>query len=249
MLKKFRSRSLITATARVPDGMRIYAIGDVHGRIDLLTDLFARIDSDRRNLPTGKTLHVFLGDYVDRGFHSREVVEAMIARGQQCPSVFLKGNHEAYLIEFLANPSVLAAWRLFGGMATLASYGLTPTPIPDEDESGALSLALNRAMPFSHRNFLARLELSFTCGDFFFVHAGVRPGRRLAKQSENDLLWIREDFLVNEKPYEKVVVHGHTPVMEADLRSNRINIDTGAYATGRLTCLVLEGDTKRIIGT
>jgi serine/threonine protein phosphatase 1 len=229
--------------------MRIYVIGDIHGRVDLLTNLFDRIDADRGSLAISKTLQVFLGDYVDRGLHSREVIDALIARGARCPAVFMKGNHEAYLMEFLLDSSILASWRQFGGMATLVSYGLTPTLAPDEDESIALWRALNRSMPTSHREFLAQLKLFYVCGDFFFAHAGVRPGTSLARQSEQDLLWIREDFIASEQRYEKIIVHGHTPVLDPEIRSNRINVDTGAYATGRLTCLVLEEDERRFIHT
>lgn len=227
--------------------MRIYAIGDIHGRADLLVKKFASIDADLANFPAETAVHVFLGDYIDRGPFSRDVLDLLIARGQRYPAAYLKGNHESYLVEFLNNPTVFVDWRQYGGLETILSYGLAPSLSADEHECAVLASSLNRALPEVHRLFLDSLKLSFTCGDYFFVHAGVRPGLALARQHEEDLLWIREDFLLHEDTFDKLIVHGHTPVMEPDIRPNRINIDTGAYATGRLTCLVLEGDQMRFI--
>jgi serine/threonine protein phosphatase 1 len=242
-----KSRSQRLRTARVPEGVRVYAIGDIHGRADLLAEMFAGIDATLEGFLAEKAIHVFLGDYVDRGPQSREVLDLLITRRRQYPAVCLKGNHEGYLVEFLKNPAVLDEWRRYGGLDTLLSYGFAPSLKPDESESNALSSGLNRDLPESHRLFLNSLALSFTCGDFFFVHAGVRPGTPLARQAQEDLLSIRDDFLLHEGAYEKVVVHGHTPVVKPDIRANRINIDTGAYATGRLTCLILESDRMSFI--
>jgi serine/threonine protein phosphatase 1 len=226
----------------VPDGLRIYAVGDVHGRADLLKKLFARIDADLREHPIAETIHVFLGDYIDRGKDSAAVLDLLIERASIHQMTFLKGNHELYLTEFLENPRILGAWAHYGALPTLASYGLTPTINANPAQQAELATRLGEAMPKSHGQFLASLKPSFICGDFFFVHAGVRPGTLLTHQSEDDLLWIRDDFLLHEEPFEKIIVHGHTPVREPDVRKNRINIDTGAYATGRLTCLKLEQD-------
>lgn len=247
MSLKQQRRSRRLPTAGVPEGVRIYAIGDVHGRADLLAEKFARIDADRANFPAERAIHVFLGDYVDRGPYSRDVIDLLIKRRSQYPTVYLRGNHESYLLEFLQNPAVFAEWRLYGGVDTLLSYGVAPSQNPDEQECVALASMLDRALPQIHHRFLNALALSFTCGDFFFVHAGVRPGIALARQAATDLLWIREEFLVHKGAYEKTVVHGHTPVIEPDIRTNRINIDTGAFATGKLTCLVLEGNDIRFI--
>jgi serine/threonine protein phosphatase 1 len=222
--------------------LRLYAIGDVHGRADLLDRVLASIDADRAAHPAARTVEVFLGDYIDRGPQSRQVLDRLIARGQVQEIVCLKGNHETYVAGVLSDPAILREWRLYGGFETLLSYGVVPTLNLDADEQAKLSEAFGRALPDSHRRFLDGLETSFTCGDFFFTHAGVRPGIPLAKQREQDLLWIREDFLLCNDDFGKVVVHGHTPVREPDIRPNRINIDTGAYATGQLTCLVLEED-------
>lgn len=226
----------------VPDGLRIYAVGDVHGRADLLERLFSRIDEDLKDHPIAETIHIFLGDYIDRGRDSSAVLDLLIGRAEAHRMVCLKGNHEIYLSEFLENPGILGAWAQYGALPTLASYGLTPKINAGPEEQADLAAGLLSVLPKSHAQFLAGLKLSFTCGDFFFVHAGVRPGTPLSRQREDDLLWIREDFLLHEEPFEKIIVHGHTPVKEPDVRKNRINIDTGAYATGRLTCLKLEQD-------
>ncbi len=226
----------------VPDGLRIYAVGDIHGRADLLKQLFARIDEDLREHPVAEAIHVFLGDYIDRGQDSAGVLDLLIERAGRQRVMCLKGNHELYLSEFLENPRILGSWAHFCALPTLASYGLAPAISAGTNEQADLALSLRNVMPESHRHFLASLQLSFTCGDFFFVHAGVRPNTPLVHQREDDLLWIRDDFLLHEEPFEKIIVHGHTPVKEPDVRTNRINIDTGAYATGRLTCLKLEQD-------
>jgi serine/threonine protein phosphatase 1 len=219
----------------------------VHGRADLLAQLLARIDVDIAANPGPRVLPVLLGDYLDRGPHSREVLDILVSRIRSHPMACLKGNHESFILEFLSNPAILGEWKQFGGFETLLSYGIVPPINPDEREQRELAAALESALPDTHRDFLANLRTSFTCGDYFFVHAGIRPGVPLACQHERDLLWIREEFLRHEDDFGMVVIHGHTPVMEPDIRSNRINIDTGAYATGRLTCIVLEGESVRFL--
>jgi serine/threonine protein phosphatase 1 len=226
----------------LPTGRRIYAVGDIHGRADLLAALFARIDDDLKSRPIADAVQVFLGDYIDRGPNSREVIDLLLARRKGYGVVLLKGNHEDYALRFFSEPALLSEWKNVGGLNTILSYGVNPTSRHDHKSQRRLATALGHSMPDSHRRFLGGLALSFSCGDFFFVHAGVRPGIPLQKQSQHDLLWIREDFLLHEEDFGKVVVHGHTPAREPEIRPNRINIDTGAYATGRLTCLVLEGE-------
>jgi serine/threonine protein phosphatase 1 len=226
----------------VPAGRRIYAIGDIHGRADLLSELFTRIDDDLGARPIADSIQVFLGDYIDRGPNSRRVIDLLIARLRRRHVLFLKGNHEDCALRFLNDPTVLPTWQSIGGVHTLISYGVMPTRSNDPESQQKVLTALREAMPDSHHRFIGGLALSFTCGDFFFVHAGVRPGIPLQRQSQGDLLWIRDDFLLHEDDFGMVVVHGHTPLYKPDIRSNRINIDTGAYATGQLTCLVLEGD-------
>lgn len=232
---------------RLPRGIRIYAIGDVHGRADLVQRVFAKIDSDIARHPADRIIELFVGDYIDRGPESREVIDRLIDRSWWHETVFLRGNHEHFVLEFLQNPAALRDWRQYGGLETLVSYDLTPSLNADSAEQNELSRELMKRMPLAHREFFSSLRVSFTCGDFFFVHAGLKPGVSLAQQKEEDLLWIRDDFLLCEDNFEKFVVHGHTPVLEPDVRRNRANIDTGAYATGNLTCLMFEDDEAFLI--
>jgi serine/threonine protein phosphatase 1 len=225
---------------RLPERVRIYAVGDVHGRADLLDQVFSRIDSDLAAYSDCHPIQVFLGDYIDRGPYSRAVLECLVKRSSTHEIICLKGNHETYIFQFLQKPTALAEWRQLGGLETLMSYGLKPSVNADAAEQVELANALAAVLPNEHRRFLRTLSSSFTCGDFFCVHAGVKPGVPLKKQREEDLLWIRDDFLRCEDDFGKIIVHGHTPVREPDIRPNRVNIDTGAYATGRLTCLIIE---------
>ncbi|MDC7786726.1 metallophosphoesterase family protein [Rhodoplanes sp. TEM] len=231
----------------LPAGVRVYAVGDIHGRDDLLRGVFARIDADLEAHPVTHAIEVYLGDYVDRGGGSREVIEALIGRSRDRDTVFLKGNHETYVTGFLSDPTVLRTWRQFGGLETLMSYGVRPSLAPAEADPIQLSRALSRALPDRHHAFFATLMPFFSLGDYFFVHAGVRPGVPLERQAETDLLWIRQDFLLSEDWHGKMIVHGHTPVREPEFLANRINIDTGAYATGRLTCLIVEHDRMMLL--
>jgi len=232
---------------KVPRGTRIYAIGDVHGRADLLIAIFNRIDADQAERPKSDPVEVFLGDYIDRGPHSRRVLDLLIARGRKRQVVFLKGNHETYISQVLSDPSSVSEWQQIGGTTTLLSYGVALPIRANPEAIHHVVQAFDKAFPELHRRFIAGLELSYSCGDFFFAHAGVRPGIPLHEQSAQDLMWIRDDFLLHEQDFGKIIVHGHTPAKEPDIRPNRINIDTGAYATGRLTCLVLEGDEMRFL--
>jgi len=227
----------------LPDGVRIYAFGDIHGRSDLLSKMFTVIDSDLARNPISRSIEVFLGDYVDRGPDSAGTIDLLIERSRRRETVMLKGNHEAYMLEVLRDPAKLDEWRQIGGLETLMSYGVRPSINPDAAERARLINELAEAMPPVHLRFLQSLKLTFVCGDFLFVHAGVRFGIPLREQQETDLLWIRNEFLDSDERFEKFVVHGHTPVREPDQRSNRINIDTGAYATGNLTLLTIQGSS------
>lgn len=230
----------------LPEGVRIYAVGDVHGRADLLADLCTRIDADRAGSAPVRAIEIYLGDLIDRGPASQAVISLLIERASRREVVCLKGNHEELALRFLADPSLFGTWARLGGRETLMSYGLTPR-VRGLDQEAALARAFSAALPPAHRNFLTGLPVFFTCGDFLFVHAGIRPGIALDRQREMDLLWIRDEFLDWDAPFEKMVVHGHTPVLQPEFRSNRINIDTGAYATGKLTCLRMEGADLRLI--
>ncbi len=235
----------------VPEGELVYAVGDIHGRADLLETLLRLIEDDARMAAASARRLIFLGDYIDRGPDSRGVVETLIARlPQGFAAHVLKGNHEVLLLDFLDDPATLDGWLLNDGETTMASYGV---------DVGGLSRARARpaewrdaflaALPPAHMRFFRDLALSVTRGDYFFVHAGVRPGVPLAAQTEDELVWIRRPFLDWSEPFEKFVVHGHTPGHEPVTRPNRICVDTGACFTGRLTALRLEGDTRRFLQT
>jgi serine/threonine protein phosphatase 1 len=228
---------------RLPAGTRIYAFGDIHGRADLLKKMFAVIDVDISRNPVERPIEVYLGDYIDRGPYSRDTLDLLIERSQSRETVCLKGNHEAYYLEVLRDPAKLDNWRQIGGLQTLISYGLQPSLNPSAAEQVELIGAIKTAMPHDHVRFLQSLKSSFLCGDFFFVHAGVRPGIPLGEQQEHDLLWIRDEFLNSEEDFGKFIIHGHTPVRTPDIRANRANIDTGAYATGNLTLLTIQGSS------
>jgi serine/threonine protein phosphatase 1 len=220
----------------------LYAVGDVHGRADLLAQLFSEIDADLKAHPAPRAIQIFLGDYIDRGPDSRGVLDLLVARSQRHETIFLKGNHEVLVEEFLRNPESFASWRHVGGIDTLLSYGIRPSINPDAVEQTMLAKRLAEALPLTHRQFFANLKRSFSCGDFFFVHAGVRPGVPLSKQADKDLFWIRDEFLNSGESFGKIIVHGHNPVMDVEFHSNRINTDTGAFVTGRLSCVRIESD-------
>ena len=248
-LSRFRRKE--PAAAPTVGTRLVYAVGDIHGRADLLSHLITTIIEDADILaPDATPALVFLGDYVDRGPESRSVLDQVIALAD-C-GLFeiraLKGNHEDALFSFLESAGFGATWEDFGGRETLMSYGVTPprigAPIEEWEQTRA---AFDAALPREHRAFLSGLEMMAVYGDYAFVHAGVRPGVSLEKQSERDLLWIRDDFLRAKGPFDKVIVHGHTPEPEPYLGRFRIGIDTGAYATGALTAVRLSGTEQTIL--
>ena len=238
ILRRFKNAD--ARKPRLPDGVRIYAIGDVHGRADLLEACFKKIDKHLATEPTVRPIQITVGDYVDRGPDSKGVLDLLWERSHQCEMIMIRGNHEQTLMEFMSDPSSLENWARIGGLETLMSYGLRPALSPSLEQQKELAAALQVAMPIPHRMLLTTMLPSFSCGGYFFTHAGVRPGVQLSQQSEHDLMWIRDEFLLCEEPFERIIVHGHTPVRIVDVRPNRINIDTGAYATGRLSCMVFQ---------
>jgi serine/threonine protein phosphatase 1 len=230
-----------------PADSRIYAIGDIHGRLDLLIRLHEKIAADARRTRARRHVVVYLGDYVDRGPDSKGVVEHLSQGGLAgFERVHLKGNHEDLMLRFLMGEPVARVWFMNGGMQTLRSYGVTGLV---EDLPAIARAALTKGVPERHRQFLDGLALSHVEGDYLFVHAGVRPGIPLGRQDAADLMWIREEFLDSGADHGKVVVHGHTIMPKPDIRANRIGIDTGAFMTGRLTALVLEGDESSLLAT
>lgn len=237
-------------SASVPEGVRVYAIGDIHGRVDLLDTLHALIDQDFAHSSATVVHVIYLGDYVDRGPGSAAVLERLAKGHSSFVNLGLvRGNHEEMLLRFLKDHSVGPSWLHLGAIETLRSYGIDTLEVVRKDGYAELSRQLNEALPVHHLALLNGLKPSITVGDYFFCHAGVRPGVPLDQQRDADLAWIRAPFLDAKDDFGKVVIHGHTPTEQPDFRSNRINIDTRAYASGRLTCLVLEGRTRRILST
>ena len=226
------------SVAVTPLDTRVYAVGDIHGRADLVTETFARIDEDLARRPVRHAVEVYLGDYIDRGPHSSAVIDALAVRMVRRGAVCLRGNHEALMESFLLGRIEFEPWRRLGALHTLASYGITCRP---GDTSANLRQRLLAVLPRAHELFLQCLQDSYCCGDFMFVHAGVRPGVPIDRQNAHDLNWIRSEFLDSNLDHGKVIVHGHTPVPHPDIKHNRINIDTGAWKSGTLTCAAIEG--------
>lgn len=236
--------------ASMPPDTRVYAIGDVHGRADLLDVLHDRIVRDAYNAPEARRVVVYLGDYIDRGPDSAGVIDLLLdAPLPEFEHVFLMGNHEEFLLHFLDDPAIGEAWILNGGDATLSSYGVAPAEGGIAADLADACDQLREKMPKAHLDFLRDLGVSHREGDYFFVHAGIRPGVPLARQSEEDLLWIREPFLEAADEREFVVVHGHTPVTNAEVHDNRIAVDTGAVWSDRLTAVVLHEDEQSFLQT
>ena len=232
------------------DGYRAYVIGDVHGRLDLLEQLLDVIERDLAERPSRKTLLVFLGDLIDRGPHSAQVIERLRTyRSPRVRTVCLLGNHEEVLLRILAGDSALIEqWRWFGGAECLESYGLDPEAIARMDDQAALD-AVRSAIPKEHSDFIGSFVDTCRFGDYLFVHAGIRPGVTLDEQAQSDLRWIREPFLLDDTDHGCIVVHGHTIGAKVEERPNRIGIDTGAYRTGVLTALVIEGEGRGYLQT
>lgn len=235
--------------ARTPPGMRLYAIGDVHGCDDLLAEVHAAIEEELRRRPAETHRIVHVGDYVDRGPKSAAAVARLLRLTEKDARVIcLSGNHEDTLIRFLDDPDDWAPTFLgYGGVATMESYGVDAERAYGAGGLEQLRDALASAMPAAHQAFLRNLKLSVRLGDYLFCHAGIRPGVPLDRQTPDDLRWIRGEFLDSGRDHGFVVVHGHTPAERPEVRRNRINIDTGAVFTGRLTCVVLEGTEYRFL--
>jgi serine/threonine protein phosphatase 1 len=230
------------APATLPPGRRIYAIGDIHGCLERLVAMHEAIAQDLAARPVDESVLVHLGDYIDRGPESAEVVEWLLA-GPPVPAttvVNLMGNHEHMMLGALASGEKSAAehWLSNGGADSLLSWGVPRTMSPAEWAT---------KIPISHLLFLRDLAIGHTVGPYFFVHAGIRPGVALDRQTRQDMLWIREPFLSSKADHGVVVVHGHTPRHDPTIRPNRIGIDTGAVLGGALTCVVLETDTLGLL--
>jgi serine/threonine protein phosphatase 1 len=231
-------------------GWRAYGVGDIHGRLDLLEELLQKVEQDIARRPARKVLLVFVGDLIDRGPNSAQVVERL--RTYKRPgvrTVFLLGNHEEVLLRILGGEAdLITKWRWFGGTECLQSYGVDTAKLAAMADDEALGL-VRAAIPKQHVEFLHSFDDSCRFGDYLFVHAGIRPGVEFDQQRQSDLRWIREPFLFDETDHGFVVVHGHTIRPEVEVRPNRIGIDTGAYRSGVLTALAIEGHETWLIDT
>lgn len=247
-LFNFRSGKSSPRFAKAPAGAkdaRAYAIGDVHGRLDLLTDLLAKIEADNAGRPPAKTWLVMLGDLIDRGPESRGVIDLFLKRPPNFGRlVLLMGNHEEMMLRGLSGePEVIPNWLKYGGMECAESYGVPTERIAGHNPQ-FMEAEIKHAVPQEHLDFLRSFHDSFRFGDYLFVHAGIRPGIPLEEQDHKDLRWIRDDFLECREEHGMVVVHGHTVVEAPDDRGNRIAIDIGAYHTGQLAAIGIEGQER-----
>lgn len=232
--------------AKGPEGIAVYAIGDVHGRLDLLTRMHEAIAADRARRAARDFRIVHLGDYVDRGADSKGVIDFLIDAGQDDRIMSLAGNHDLGMLDFLADGSPQSLFAQYGGVQTARSYGVDLDAADDRAFSAARQ-QFREAVPENHRSFLRSLGYTASLGDFFFCHAGIRPGVELEAQIREDLIWIRGEFHRHAGLYPKVIVHGHTPVAEPEVMPNRVNVDTGAYSSGVLSALVIDGAHKQTL--
>ena len=231
----------------LPKNHRVYCIGDIHGRLDLLLAVHQKIAVDAAHF-NGIKILVYLGDYIDRGDQSSQVIDCLLENNfPDFQKVFLLGNHEQVLLQFLLSKdaSIAHDWFRFGGLSTLASYGVKVRGIPTTKDLARLHTEFAEKLPAAHLDFYQRLVLKYEIGGYFFVHAGIKPKIKLHLQREEDMLWIREEFINSTLFHDKVIVHGHTVTAEPEHLPNRIGLDTGAYSSGKLTCAVFEnGDCK-----
>ena len=233
----------------LPAGERVYAIGDIHGRRDCLDRLLLAIDDDEKSRPAMETTVVFLGDLVDRGVDSRGVIDRVMQVAKARRSILLMGNHEEILIRAWEGDRKSAGlFHRVGGRETLMSYGVTSAEYDACDLEGLTALIAAR-VPGEHIAFLRSFIDQWQCGDYLFVHAGIRPGIPLEEQQGSDLRWIRREFLDDDRDHGVMVVHGHSITEDVDERTNRVGIDTGAFASGKLTALGIEGASRWAIST
>ena len=238
--------------AKIPKGERVYAIGDIHGCLTELEQLLKLIKKDVKKNPVKTHYIIFLGDYFDRGPNTAGVVDRLIKLQKKHANVIcLKGNHEDKFIEFLNDPVIKAhGFFTYGGFETVQSYGIKNKLLEDPvSNAQKIRDKLFSSLSEMQIEFLLNLKHSKSVGDYFFCHAGIRPGVELKSQSSHDLMWIRQEFLSHPGLHKKIIVHGHTPNFEPEFMSNRINVDTKCYDSGILTSLVLEKRSQRIIQT
>lgn len=249
-LFRSRGRSVAPSVPTIPEGTVVWAVGDIHGRLDLLQPLVEAMVADLADSTAIRQIVVFLGDYIDRGPDSRGVLQLLadLPSNSRIEWRFLKGNHEAAMLAFLEDPSAGARWCEHGGDKALQSWGLRMPELSHRTEAWSRVAAdLRHKLTRPEWAFLEDLELSITVGDYFFSHAGARPGVALDRQSSKDLMWIRQPFLDSPTAFERVIVHGHTPTTAVHADQRRIGIDTKAYETGVLSAVRLERDERRLL--
>ncbi len=234
----------------LPDDQRVYAIGDVHGRLDLLVKLLEMVNKDIAAHANSQNTAVFLGDYIDRGPDPAGVIDHLMDLSiPQAKCVFLMGNHERYMIDIAKGISPIETWFRNGGKATAKSYGIDVGTSDIPKDLDQFRRALQENVPDCHWQFLHSLRTSWRLGSVFFAHAGVNPTRSLDQQTEQDLIWIREKFLHSERDHGALIVHGHTPGPEPEVLRNRINVDTLAYQSGHLTAVLLKNGHYHFLTT
>ena len=232
----------------IPGGIRVYAIGDIHGRSGLLQNMLKTIEQDASAHSDKRIIQVFLGDYIDRGMQSREVIELLLAPApEEWERIYLRGNHEETLLQFLKEPEILRMWANYGGYTTLASYWVDIPQTMSLEKLFIMRDMFRKNLPATHKEFLKNLRLTYSIGDYLFVHAGLHPGLALHEQGAEHLLWIRDLFLRHDDYFDHYVVHGHSPVRAPDIRHNRANLDISAAEKDSLCCLVLEGIERKTL--
>jgi serine/threonine protein phosphatase 1 len=248
VLRRFPGRRAKPRAHRLPEGTRVYAIGDVHGCLDELNRLLDAIEKDLLGRNVRAQL-IFLGDLVDRGPNSAGVIERVLqGRLPGDDSLFLMGNHEEAMLACAdGDTGTYGKWLQYGGLQTLESYGITEREVFGRRFD--LARAMRDAIPAAHIRFIRSFQDHMTVGDYVFVHAGIRPGRSLPEQASGDLRWIRADFLNSQADHGFVVVHGHTIVQRVEQHGNRIAVDTGCYLSGRLSAVVMEGSAVEVLST
>lgn len=246
LAKLFRKGASAKPRPSVPDGERYYVIGDIHGRCDLFDELILAIEEDDRNAGDADSTVILLGDLVDRGPESARVIETARQWGKRRKVRYIAGNHEEMFLESFEDKEMLRHFLKHGGKETVLSYGIKKKRY-NELTMKELQAELHELVPKKHRKFLAAMEDIVVAGDYVFVHAGINPKHSIEEQKPSDLRWIRDRFLKHREPFSHVVVHGHTIFEDIEYTDYRIGIDTGAFRTGNLTALVLEGDQRRII--
>ena len=233
----------------LPIDHRLYCVGDIHGCIDLLQEVHQKIALDALTFD-GRKILVYLGDYIDRGMYSKQVIESLLVDNfSNFETIFLLGNHEQVLLQFLLSKDDAIAhdWFRFGGLSTLISYGINVRGIPTAKDLPGLRAELMKKLPSTHLCFFEHLALNYEIGGYYFVHAGIKPKIKLHLQRPEDLLWIREEFLTSDVFHGKIIVHGHSVTEEPEICPNRIGIDTGAYMSGKLSCAVFEAMDCRFL--